>query len=262
MELYIVSTHNLTRTPRQETFSMHTHKTHEIYCFLSGQADYSVEGSRYSLQPGDLMLMRRGEAHHLVLRSSALYERMFINFDLPDLAELDPEGRLLAPLLDRPLGKFNHYRASQFPDNQWQYYFRKMNGCNSPHQKLCWLLPLLSELEECFETVRLAAPPEERDRAAAVIRYINRNLCTELSLGDLADRFYLSKTHLNRLFKQSTGSTVWHYITVKRLFLARELIQAGESPGLVCTQCGFQDYTTFFRAYRKQFGLSPQKDKA
>ena len=74
----------------------------------------------------------------------------------------------------------------------------------------------------------------------------------------LAKRFYLSKTHLNRIFKQSTGTTVWEYITIKRLFLAKELIAAGRQPTDVCTQCGFKDYTTFFRSYKRHFGISPR----
>ena len=257
---YIVNIRSRTESPKQEEFSMHTHNTYEILCFLSGDADYSVEGNRYSLQHGDIMLMRKSEAHHLILRSSARYDRAIINFEIPNIAELDPENRLLAPFNDRPLGKFNHYSASLFPDNQWQYLINKLSDCSTPHQKLCYLLPLLSDLCECFDVVRASRSQSEKDRAASVIKYINRNLSSDLSLGGLAEQFYLSKTHLNRIFKQSTGSTVWDYILVKRLFLARELIHAGEQPTKVYMQCGFKDYTTFYRAYRQKFGLSPRKD--
>lgn len=260
MQLFIAGGHVQTDLPKQQDFSMHTHDTHEIFCFLAGDADYSVEGNRYSLQHGDVMLMRKSEAHHLILKSASKYERVIINFDIPNIAELDPENRLLAPFNDRTLGKFNQYKASLFPGNQWQYYINKLCDCATPHQKLCYLLPLLSELAECFETVRTSHPGAEKDRAAAVIKYINRNLCTELSLSSLAEQFYLSKTHLNRIFKQSTGSTVWDYIIVKRLFLARELIHTGEPPTRVCLQCGFKDYTTFYRAYKQHFGTAPRKD--
>ena len=135
-----------------------------------------------------------------------------------------------------------------------------MEGCPTPQQKLCYLLPLLNDLADCFETVKNSGAHVEKDRAAAVIKYINRHLSDDLSLKSLAERFYLSKTHLNRLFKQSTGTTVWDYIIVKRLFLARKLINAGESPSIVYTQCGFQDYTTFYRAYKQHFGVCPKCD--
>ena len=261
MDFLIETRHTCTETPIQGDFPMHIHNdSHEIYCFLSGDAGYSVEGNRYQLAHGDLMLMRKGEVHHLMLNSDVRYERMVVNFDLSSPSELDPDGRLLAAFNDRSLGKYNHYLASLFPDNQWLYYIQKMEGCPTPQQKLCYLLPLLNDLADCFETVKNSGAHVEKDRAAAVIKYINRHLSDDLSLISLAERFYLSKTHLNRLFKQSTGTTVWDYIIVKRLFLARKLINAGESPSKVYSQCGFQDYTTFYRAYKQHFGVCPKCD--
>ena len=261
MDFLIETRHTCTENPIQGDFPMHIHNdSHEIYCFLSGDAGYSVEGNRYQLAHGDLMLMRKGEVHHLMLNSDVRYERMVVNFDLSSPSELDPDGRLLAAFNDRSLGKYNHYLASLFPDNQWLYYIQKMEGCPTPQQKLCYLLPLLNDLADCFETVKNSDAHVEKDRAAAVIKYINRHLSDDLSLISLAERFYLSKTHLNRLFKQSTGTTVWDYIIVKRLFLARKLINAGESPSKVYSQCGFQDYTTFYRAYKQHFGVCPKCD--
>lgn len=261
MDIYIENQYSSTENPIQGDYPMHIHNnSHEIFCFLSGDAGYSVEGNRYQLEHGDLMLMRKGEVHHLILKSDIRYERIVINFDISASSDIDPSGRLLAAFNDRSLGKYNHYRSSLFPDNQWQYYLKKICGYNDPQQKLCYLLPLLNDLADCFETVKNSNSHAEKDRAAAVIKYINSHLSDELSLDFLAEYFYLSKTHLNRIFKQSTGTTVWDYITVKRLFMARELINAGESPTKVYPLCGFQDYTTFYRAYKHHFGISPKSD--
>lgn len=247
--------------PSQEEFKMHTHEAYEIYLFLNGDADYTVEGNRYQLQHGDLMLMRKSEAHHLILKSRTVYDRIVINFDISGFDDLDPDNHLLAPFNDRALGKFNQYKASLFPDNQWLYYINKICNCETSYQKLCYLLPLLCDLTVCFDVVRTSASNSEKDRAAAVIKYINHHLNEDLSLDSLSEQFYLSKTHLNRIFKHSTGSTVWEYIIVKRLFQARELIHTGEPPTKVCLQCGFKDYTTFYRSYKQHFGISPGRDE-
>ena len=261
MDFYINNIHNSTENPTQGDYPMHIHNdSHEIYCFLSGDASYSVEGNHYHLEHGDLMLMRKGEVHHLMLKSNVRYERMVVNFDISSPSDLDPSGKLLAAFNERSLGKFNHYRASLFPDNQWLYYLNKICSYEDPQQKLCYLLPLLNDLADCFHTVKSSDSHSEKDRAASVIKYINHHLRDDLSLDALSAHFYLSKTHLNRIFKQSTGTTVWEYITVKRLFMARELISAGESPTKVYPQCGFQDYTTFYRAYKQHFGVSPKGD--
>lgn len=259
MDFQIGSARTSTEHPMLGDYPMHIHNdSHEIFCFRSGDAGYSVEGNRYQLEHGDLMLMRKGEVHHLIVKSDARYERSVINFDLPP--ELDPDGRLLAPFNNRSLGKYNHYRAAQFPDNHWLFYLEKIEATEDPRRKLCFLMPLLSDLADSFELLKHTDPLSEKDRAAGVIKYINHHLGDDLSLELLAGQFYLSKTHLNRIFKQSTGTTVWEYIVVKRLFMARELLTAGQSPTQVFPQCGFQDYTTFYRAYKQHFGISPKNE--
>ena len=60
-----------------------------------------------------------------------------------------------------------------------------------------------------------------------------------------------------RRFKAETGYTIHGYLNEKRLLLAREKIGAGEPLIRVSEDCGFQDYSTFSRAYKKRFGASP-----
>ena len=258
MELYLKSFHTVTEHPMEMDHRLHTHNDQEIFGFLAGEADYFVEGSRYRLRRGDLMLMRKGEAHHLIPRSDTRYERMVINFDGGALTELDPDGVLTLPFRNRPLGKYNHYAATLFPDNRWMFYMEKICAQEDPRRKLCYLLPLLSDLTEAYRVVGSMEPQEESDRISTIICYINAHLAELLSLESLSQRFYLSKTHLNRLFRQGVGTTVWSYIVTKRLFLARELLSAGEPPSQVYLQCGFQDYTAFYRAYKNHFGVSPR----
>ena len=79
------------------------------------------------------------------------------------------------------------------------------------------------------------------------------------ALEKIAETFYISKTHLNRLFKTSVGTTVGKYIKLKRLFFAKELIQKGERPMDIYAKCGFNDYTTFYRSFKKYFLVSPKE---
>ena len=73
-----------------------------------------------------------------------------------------------------------------------------------------------------------------------------------------ASRFYLSRSYLMHTFKEQTGYTIGGYLLTKRLFLAKELIAAGTPITEVCYSCGFQNYSTFSRAYKKSFGESPR----
>ena len=58
-------------------------------------------------------------------------------------------------------------------------------------------------------------------------------------------------------FKEETGYTIGNYVTMKRLRYARELILGGMPVTQACFECGFQSYSTFSRAYKKNFGISP-----
>lgn len=261
MNSVIIPGHSITGNPLNEDFPMHTHNDYEIFCFISGNADYTVEGGYYRLSPGDLMLMRKGEAHHIIIKSDAVYERMVVNFDLDNTECFGLRAELLAAFEDRPLGEFNHYRASLFPHNNWMHYIKKILSVEDENHRMLYLLSLLEEISEHSKSLKEESSGDNSAVVSSIIRYINRHITDELSLELLSERFFISKTHLNRIFRNFTGTTVWDYITAKRLFLSRELIKSGIPSTEVFKRCGFQDYSSFFRAYKKRFGVSPKSDK-
>lgn len=261
MECMIDCNRVVVNSPKKEDYYAHIHNdVHEILLFLSGNAYYYVEGNRYNLMPGDLLLMRKGEVHHLVFTITSRYDRILLNFDFPSLDTLDPENRLMRPFMERKLGHFNHYKATLFPNNHWQHYLEKIIQSKDKYQQICYLLPLLNELNDAFPIVQSNVVEEKENIAVPILKYINKHLTEPLCIETLADRFFMSKNHLSLIFKQYTGVTVWSYITAKRLLLGRELIQSGIPPTQACVQCGFQDYTTFYRAYVKRYDSAPKDD--
>lgn len=95
---------------------------------------------------------------------------------------------------------------------------------------------------------------------ADLIQYINRHLQEELTIDILAKQSYLSKYYLMRKFKENTGYTLHNYITSKRLLLARSLIAEGTPVIKAARQCGFKEYSTFVRAYKRQFSKVPSQE--
>ena len=92
-----------------------------------------------------------------------------------------------------------------------------------------------------------------------IICYINNHLTEEVSIDMLAEKFYISKYHMMRQFKEATGYTIGNYINQKRLLMARELLRAGDMVTKVYLDCGFKDHSTFIRAYKNLFGEVPSK---
>ena len=91
------------------------------------------------------------------------------------------------------------------------------------------------------------------------MQYISENLQNELSLEEIAGALFVSKYHLSHAFSREVGVSAYRYIMLRRLMLARQLLLAGEPAGQVCRSCGFSDYTSFYRAFKSEYGISPRE---
>lgn len=236
---------------------MHTHDTYEIYCFLSGNAKYFVEGNTYPLNPGDILVMKKAEAHSLLINKCTPYERIVVNFNSNAIGE-NVRSKIVSFLDKRPLGIKNRFPASLFSGTNWIYYMKKICESDDINIQSVYLTVLLSELYERFPEIKTQKASSEG--IMDIVKYINYNLSGELNLDIICNRFFISKSNLNRKFKKIIGTTVWEYVITKRLLLAKELLQAGALPTDVYLECGFKDYCTFFRAYKAKFNVSPKND--
>lgn len=254
----IIESHKtFTKDPSITKFNIHIHDTYEIFCFLSGNAKYFVEGNLYPLKSGDILIMKKSEAHSLLIINPTPYERIVVNFNSDAISE-NMRTKLVSFLDNRPLGINNRYSAYLFKETNWLYYLKKICSCDDINKKMVYLTVLLSELYERFPEIK--TQEASKGEIMDIVKYINLNLSGELNLDTICDRFFISKSHINRKFKKLVGTTVWEYITTKRLMLAKEFLQNGVSPTDVYLKCGFKDYCTFFRAYKTKFGVSPKKD--
>ena len=224
-----------------------------------------VEGNEYALFPGAVFLMRDGESHKIQVDAGVPYERIAIHFSSSLMSFLDPRGELNVPFRERRLGAGNLFRLQSLQgllpsvlalgDNTSSYRIRLT--------VTAFLYSLLVEASNQYVGEEHSfAERKELGKIYEIIEFVNQNLAKELSLDAIAADFYLSKSQLSRSFKKATGSTLWDYVLIKRLFLARSLIREGESISCACERSGFREYSSFYRAYKKRFGVSPNQDRA
>lgn len=256
----IRANHKLTEDPLQYHCNMHAHDQFEIMYFVHGDADFIAEGNRYHLKPGDVVVSCKSESHYLNVCPPAYYERIVVVFDLEDRGDNTVDAQWLELMAQKPFGKFNRFPAATFADQNWRYYLDRVCSCQEQDKKEVYLRLMMMELSEAYETVTENPQSSAPNRSTAIISYINQHLFEALSLDMLCQQFFLSKSQLNRIFKQATGSTVWNYILTKRLLRAKELLRSGENPVVVCEKCAFQNYVSFYKNYQKFFGCSPKED--
>jgi AraC-like DNA-binding protein len=94
---------------------------------------------------------------------------------------------------------------------------------------------------------------------SSVLEYINSHFSEELTLDNLAGRFFISKYHLSREFGRIVGIPLHRYITQKRLVAAKQMLSEGLPSSAVYQHCGFGDYSNFYRAFRGEYGISPKR---
>lgn len=238
-------------------FSLHCHNMYEIYYFIQGSGSYLVEGSLYKLQPNDLILLRPGEFHRFLPAGTGVYERCSLHFEDRYLHDC---ALLLRPFLNRKAGQANLLRtsAASFPS-----IMARLDDAICLPDELRQLMSrfLLGELLVSVSGLtdsRYVTGGHVHPLVEHVLNYINENLTAPMNLDLLAEQVYVTKYHICRVFKAYTGVSPMEYITRKRVLLARERIREGVRPTQAALDCGFSDYSTFYRAYRRFAGCSPR----
>ena len=240
---------------------LHTHEMCEIYCVFKGSGRYIIEGSEHKLEKGKLILMRPGEFHKAHLEQE-IYESFVIHF-LPEIVDsFDPERKLLRPFFERSLGKNNVYSRHNTANTAIYELFNKMDECRGNNydngvKVKALLFSVLIELNSLFDARLYDDTSVRNKQTSEIVEYINSHLTGELSIDKLCTKFFISRTQLNRNFKEAAGTSVWEYITAKRLMNARNLILSGTGSVEAASSTGFGDYSAFYRAYVKKYGVKP-----
>lgn len=263
---------------KKQDFEYHYHDFSKIIIFISGHVTYRIEGRAYELEPYDIVLVGPGDIHKPDIAPDVPYERIivYLSPNFLDSCHSAPARQQApsSPANDYDLSdcfkKAREERSSvlRIQSMEKSGLFRTISdleyACSHDgyaKELYCQVLFLefMIKLNRAVLTGRvdyIIPKPEDR-RVGAVMDYIGAHLTEELTVDSIAEAVYLSRYHLMHLFKESTGCTVGSYITEKRLLLARNLLKNGVPLTTACFDCGFKNYSTFSRAYRKQFGVSP-----
>lgn len=231
-------------------FQLHCHSYFEIYYFISGNAEYMVEGKHYELKPKTMFLLGPGVVHGVKADKDTAYERYAFHF-MPEYIPKEHREILLAPFFENSI-LYENTEMERWFDNV-------LDAAELPKQvkEIAISSRFEAMLSALYALKNHNCTEEKSELFDSVVKYINDHITEEISLGDIADNFYISKSQLNRVFKKNMNTTVWNYIGIKRVNMARQLIYRGESAENAAVASGFSDYSTFYRTYKKVTGHSP-----
>lgn len=230
-----------------DDFGKHLHAFHELLFFIKGDVSYNVESESRRLIEGDLVLIRQGRYHFAEINEDETYERYVLKF--PD--------SILPPYVSEKLSKqrafFTNVKKYSIFFNQLDSYYENFS---EEETYILFVAELVKLLIMLFKEPSVA-PTNSDDVIARLVRYIDDNLQSSISLDSLSKEFNYSKSYISNEFKNSMKIPVMQYVRYKKIIAAHQMILAGEKKSVVAELFDFNDYSTFYRSYVKIIGHAP-----
>lgn len=240
-------------------------KYYGIYYLTRGNGMVEAEGKRTSCGAGDLMIVKPGEQMTLYFRGGKSLSELLEVRVLPGyLRELSGEGTDLeqgfsfVPFQTAVIHAESQESmllrniASKLTETDREAY-----GSVLYEKNLVSILLILS-LRACVDVDRVHLSHKRKNVLMDdIFVYIREHLTEELTLERLEKAFFVSRYHICREFKRLTGETPHAYIVKARLDLCRRYIAQGKSIREVYALGGFGGYNHFFRAFKKEYGVTP-----
>ncbi len=229
------------------------HPYHEILLFVGEKAEFIADNIQTQINPDTMIIIPKGQYHRFNITDQNSYERYVLNFfDSIENQEIISEVLTEISMIVEPPKQIIRllHRLKECCD---------FSLCRKEQEMLLKSVLFLILLElKLIKTDRIVLLPNtQKTLVSRVLEYIGSNYTKQITIDDIAGALGVSNTNLAKHFRDEMGISVHRYIVEKRLVYAYEKISKGENPTKVCYMCGYTDYSSFYRAYRKMFKKSP-----
>ena len=255
--------HSVNLNPDNSDFTLHTHNDFcEIIIFLRGNSEFRAEGSIYKLTPYDIAISH-GTEMHIICHNSPVtpYERVVLHIKNSFFAQNNCE-EFLEFFTNRPLGVDNIIHADHVIKRNIAQTISDIDKYIDENDTMKHIVIRSKVIDLLYNLYKIAPKSSKtgfyNDKIKDIIMYINENISSTLTIDSIADNFFISKYYLCHIFKEYSGLTINRYITLKRIFIVKELVAKGWSILNASMEAGFGNYSNFYKAYLKETGISPK----
>ncbi|MBQ3252415.1 MAG: helix-turn-helix domain-containing protein [Oscillospiraceae bacterium] len=247
---------------------LHCNIRNMLIWFIRGSGSIKVEGKHYDIQEGDIVLLSPHELYHCTVNSDSYHERivLYVNESILDGFPFDTEG-VFDAFTKRDKGNGNLIPAEAVQSveaDKTLTTLLKLFQAPTPTGKLlsvCKVIELLIQLKQ----VIMPSIQEPLTHASSLIDeilvYINQHYKEDIDVSGIAEVFNIHKSYLSHLFTQHVGMSLWNYVILRRLHAFNDLLRKGQSIEESSYMVGFQNYSNFFRLYKKHTGMTPMQFK-
>lgn len=234
---------------RSVKFGKEFHVFHEIILFMGGSAEFITESIHTKIAPNSLIVIPKETYHQVAIHEKQEdYCRCLINFyDIQELYDIVSEA------MTRPI----IMKADKGIEYLFEKLVKNLSDRNSAKLLGSVLVLLLSEITE--KSNAQVFENSQNIYVTTAVKYINSNIQKKITVDEIAKECMISPSALSHIFKREMNIPLYKFIIKKRLINAYHKIMSGEAATVAAMECGFSDYSGFYKQYKKMFGISPSE---
>ena len=254
-------------TPEADGYVAHSHDSYEIFLPVAGSLAFDVEAYRYTVERGSVLILPPFVSHRLIVQDSEPLEYLYAQFSpkaMPDEEDLKETVESLFHGYGEGEMSMRHLPKESFAFVYGAIKRLCVSGTKEVHDQFFRILsPLLREilLYGILVNGKQGELAKKGSRKTAltdqIIEYISQHYADIQDLSFVVDVFHYSTVHVNSLFKNRLGVSLWRYVLHIRLDRACDMLVNGIHASEVALSCGFKDYSTFYRMFKKCYGITP-----
>lgn len=243
---------------------LNKHDFYEIVFCKNADAQYVIGKKRYLVSKGDIIFIPMNMNHFLISNESlANYFDFIILWISPkflqNISELYTETGVSSFPLDKPFILHTaDVKEFDFGKEFCSLYQESLNS--SPYLE-AYMYSSVSRLFTnfvcCYNQYKKIDSLEPPNLIGEIISYVDDNFLQKINLSDTATYFHISKSSLTKLFQEELNISFYRFVTQRRLIEGKNLIKNGIPLKSIPSQIGFNDYSSFYRAFKKEYNMTP-----
>ena len=227
----------------------HIHDFYEIYINFSGDVSFLHDRNVYCINPGDIIFSKPGEFHYCIYHSVQKHEHCCIWFDVSEASDI-------TKYIERH-DISGHIRPEKNITSKIASIIKELETSQDRFEKTALFMNLLTYLKKGDSEEAPSIPVKLR----GILKYIDEHYTDIRFLEDVANKYHISTSTMNRWFRTYLNLSPTTLITAKKMAYAEKLLMSDNSVTEACFMSGFTDCSRFIRAFRKTYGMTPLKYK-
>lgn len=253
----------------RRNFTEHHHTAIEISYIVSGQGTYRIHGEDVEIKAGDVFIFGTNEVHWIYKISEPM---VLMNIQCEPRYIWSPQSgsfdnSLLDPFfncIDTLKRIKSHESLSSEIANTMKKIQTELSGKKCGHEIMVrsYFFEILVLLSRKYskEIISTNVRVGRLNDMEAALRFIDENITTPISLDEIALNANMSRTYFCTFFKKLNGLSPWEYIGLKRIQMAKKLLENSAKSILeISLECGFNNISHFNRAFKNTTGRKPSE---